>query len=225
MHVLHARLPHRAADLHEHAGAGPLRDELHPDDDVRAVHRSATIDVVEIDPAVVRVAERFFGFRKSDRVRVAEMDGRVFVKRAGREGRRYDLVMLDAFDHEYIPEHLLTKEFLEEVAALLSPEGVLAANTFSSSRLYDYESVTYAAVFGTFFNLKTENRVILARKNGLPPIAQVERNAAQLKAPFARLGIDVERNVALFSTRVDWDRQTKVLTDQFSPANLLNLRE
>jgi spermidine synthase len=91
--------------------------------------------------------------------------------------------------------------------------------------LYDYESVTYAAVFGTFFNLKTENRVILARKDGLPPIAQVEHNAAQLKAPFARLGIDVERNVALFSTRVDWDRQTKVLTDQFSPANLLNLRE
>jgi hypothetical protein len=39
------------------------------------------------------------------------------------------------------------------------------------------------------------------------------------------LGIDVERSVALFSTRVDWDRQTKVLTDQFSPANLLNLRE
>lgn len=200
-------------------GGGTLPNALHQ------LLPTATIDVVEIDPAVVRVAERFFGFRKSDRVRVAEMDGRVFVKRAGREGRRYDLVMLDAFDHEYIPEHLLTKEFLEEVAALLSPEGVLAANTFSSSRLYDYESVTYAAVFGTFFNLKTENRVILARKNGLPPIAQVERNAAQLKAPFARLGIDIERNVALFSTRVDWDRQTKVLTDQFSPANLLNLRE
>src|ERR1044072_4356923 len=96
------------------------------------------------------------------------MDGRVFVKRAIREGRRYDLIMLDAFDHEYIPEHLLTREFLQEVNSLLAPGGVLAANTFSSSRLYDHESVTYAAVFGSFYNLKRDNRVILAMKGGLP---------------------------------------------------------
>lgn len=185
----------------------------------------AHIDIVEIDPAVVRVAERFFGFRKSERVRVEEVDGRVFVKRAQRERRRYDLVMLDAFDHEYIPEHLLTKEFLQEVASLLTPEGVLAANTFSSSRLYDHESVTYAAVFGSFYNLKSDNRVILASKAGLPAKAQIERNAARFKTPFARFGIDVERHADMFSTRVDWDRQARVLTDQFSPANLLNLRE
>ena len=36
------------------------------------------------------------------------MDGRVFVKRALRSGQKYDLVMLDAYEHEYIPEHLLT---------------------------------------------------------------------------------------------------------------------
>ena len=248
--MLHAQLPHRPADVHEQGGAGSLRDELHEDDDVRAIHRAAaeidsiiglgggtlpvalqrllpdaTIDIVEIDPAVVRVAERYFGFRKSDKVRVAEIDGRVFVKRAQREQRRYDLVMLDAFDHEYIPEHLLTKEFLEEVASLMTPTGVLAANTFSSSRLYDHESVTYAAVFGEFYNLKTENRVILARKDGLPSLAEIKQNAASLKASFKRFGIDTDDGASQFSTRVDWDRQARVLTDQFSPANLLNLRE
>ncbi|MFL6620915.1 MAG: spermidine synthase, partial [Povalibacter sp.] len=106
----------------------------------------ATIDTVEIDPAVTKVAEAFFDFRPSERVHVTEMDGRVFVKRALREHRQYDLIMLDAFDHEYIPEHLLTQEFLREVKKLLTPKGVLAANTFSSSRLYDHESVTYASV-------------------------------------------------------------------------------
>jgi spermidine synthase len=182
----------------------------------------ARIDVVEIDPAVVRVAERFFDFRPSERVRVAELDGRVFVKRAQREGRSYDLVMLDAFDHEYIPEHLLTKEFLEEAASLLTPTGVLAANTFSLSRLYDHESATYAAVFGKFFNLKTENRVIIARRGTLPARAEIDRNAARWAADFARLGIDVKHQLELFSTRVDWNRRAKILTDQFSPANLLN---
>src|SRR5690606_20484503 len=78
------------------------------------------IDVVEIDPAVVDVAKRHFGFVEAAHVRTIEADGRVFVKRALREGRRYDLVMLDAFDHEYIPEHLLTREFLAEVKGLLA---------------------------------------------------------------------------------------------------------
>src|SRR5437868_11998264 len=102
-----------------------------------------SIDVVEIDPAVISVAKKYFAFNTSDRVRVIEADGRVYVKRAIREKRKYDLIMLDAFDHEYIPEHLLTQEFMREVKALLAPGAVLAANTFSSSRLYDYESVTY----------------------------------------------------------------------------------
>ena len=77
------------------------------------------------------------------------------MKRALRAGKSYDLVMLDAYDHEYIPEHLLTREFLQEVKSLLKPGGIVAANTFSSSRLYDSESVTYRAVFGEFYNLKT----------------------------------------------------------------------
>ena len=81
--------------------------------------------MVEIDPAVTRAAKRFFDFRDGPRMKVIEQDGRVYVKRAGRAGERYDLVMLDAFDHEYIPEHLLTREFLDEVRVLLGSSGVL----------------------------------------------------------------------------------------------------
>jgi spermidine synthase len=193
-----------------------------------ALHRvlpSAQIDVVEIDPAVVKVARRFFGFTPSERVRVTEIDGRVFVKRAVREQRRYDIVMLDAFDHEYIPEHLLTREFLQEVATLLNPRGVLAANTFSSSRLYDHESATYASAFGEFYNLKRDNRVVLAMKGELPSKEQIERNAVRFKTSFAKFDIDVDRQLDLFSKRVDWDVRARVLTDQYSPANLLNLKD
>ena len=100
----------------------------------------ADIDVAEIDPAVVRVASTYFGLQAGPRVHIHEDDGRVYVKRALRAGRKYDLVMLDAFDHEYIPEHLLTQEFLREVKGVLAPGGIVAANTFSSSRLYDHES-------------------------------------------------------------------------------------
>ena len=193
----------------------------------RALQRllpQTSIDVVEIDPAVVRVARQYFDFAAAERVRIVEMDGRVYVKRALREDKRYDLVMLDAFDHEYIPEHLLTEEFLREVKTVLAPGGVLAANTFSSSRLYDHESVTYAAVFGTYFNLKRENRVILYRDGSLPTAQQIAANSAQLAAALRPFGVEVDLIRSMFSTRADWNRRARVLTDQYSPANLLNSR-
>ncbi len=183
------------------------------------------IDVVEIDPAVVRVASRYFGFAASDKTHVIESDGRVYVKRALRGSQRYDLIMLDAFDHEYIPEHLLTQEFLQEVKSLLTPNGVLAANTFSSSGLYDYESVTYEKVFGRFFNLKRENRVIVTRVGPLPDAAQLRTTGEQFADPFRRFGFDTAELLPLFTQERDWNPSARVLTDQYSPANLLNLKK
>jgi spermidine synthase len=181
------------------------------------------IDVVEIDPAVERVASRYFDFKTSDKTRVIESDGRVYVKRALRGTQRYELIMLDAFDHEYIPEHLLTQEFLQEVKSLLAPGGVLAANTFSSSRLYEHESVTYERVFEKFFNLKRENRVIVTRLGTLPDREQLRTSAQQFAAPFAKYGFDAVEISSLFTQERDWNPKARVLTDQYSPANLLNL--
>jgi spermidine synthase len=197
-------------------GGGTLVDAL------QRTLPDAAIDAVELDPAVVRVAKAYFDFQPGPRTHVHEEDGRVFVKRALRAGRRYDLVMLDAYDHEYIPEHMLTREFLEEVKGILAPHGVVAANTFSGSRLYDHESATYAAVFGRFFNLKRSNRVILLRKDGLPDTQTLRANADTLRPKLGPTGIDPAWLLSLFDTRVDWPPDARVLTDRYSPSNLLN---
>jgi spermidine synthase len=190
---------------------------------LRQVLPNASIDVVEIDPAVVQVAKRYFDFAAIDGTRVIESDGRVYVKRAQRTGQHYDLIMLDAFDHEYIPEHLLTQEFLLEVKSLLTPQGVLAANTFSSSGLYEHESVTYEAAFGKFFNLKLDNRVIITRLGALPDAAQLHATAAKFIDAFDKFGFDAAELLPLFTQERDWNPKARVLTDQYSPANLLNL--
>jgi spermidine synthase len=192
----------------------------------RALHElvpQARIDVVEIDPAVVKVARRYFDLGDNSTMNVIEADGRVQVKRALREQKNYDLIMLDAFDHEYIPEHLLTQEFLKEVKALLAPGGVLAANTFSSSRLYDHESTTYASVFPEFFNLKKENRVIIAANGPLPGVDELLTNSARFQSAFEEFGVETGKLLPLFSRKQDWERDARILTDQYSPANLLNL--
>lgn len=190
---------------------------------LRELVPQARIDVVEIDPAVVKVARRYFDLGDGSSLNVIEADGRVQVKRALREQLRYDIIMLDAFDHEYIPEHLLTQEFLQEVKALLAPGGVLAANTFSSSRLYDHESVTYAAVFPEFFNLKRENRVIIAANGPLPDQARLEANSERFEKTLDSFGVSTSQLLSLFSRKQDWKRDARILTDQYSPANLLNL--
>jgi spermidine synthase len=184
----------------------------------------AEIDVIEIDPAVVRVARKYFSFQTDSRMKVFEEDGRVFVKRAMKKGTKYDLIMLDAFDHEYIPEHLLTREFLSEVKKILTPEGVMAANTWSGSRLYDHESATYESVFDRFFSLRKKSRVILAKNNGLPTMDTINKNAKALEARLVPFGVGSKYLLPLFSAERDWRPGARILTDQFSPSNLLNVR-
>ena len=184
----------------------------------------ARIDVIEIDPAVVSVAREFFLFEESENMRVHVNDARVFIKRAVLAGRQYDYIMLDAFTGDYIPEHLLTREFLEEVKQILSPGGVLVANTFSTSRLYDHESVTYQRVWNEFYNFKlptSGNRIIITRSGALPPRGDLGGVARRLAERLEPYGVPLLEYPARMSTRVDWDMSRRVLTDQYSPGNLL----
>ncbi len=184
----------------------------------------AQIDLVEIDQAVDTVARTYFDFKPGLKMKVTISDGRVFIKRVAAQKPNYDLVLLDAFDADYIPEHMLTREFLQEVKGDMAPGGVIVANTFSNSALYDYESVTYRTVFGPFFNLKLANRIIVGRTNGIAAddLANVRKNAAVWQPKLAPRGTGSDFLLPLFDTKVDWDPNARILTDQYSPSNLLN---
>ena len=193
-------------------------DELIPDVD---------IDIVEIDEAVVRVAREYFSFREKPSMRITVRDARVFMKRALTQGKKYDLIVLDAYNGDYIPEHLLTREFLEETRELLSDDGVVVANTFVTSALYDHESVTYRAVFGPFFNFKhptSSNRIIFATKSGLPSQETLMANAERWTKRLERYDVPITEYPPFLTTDIDWDPGKRILTDQYSPANLLRER-
>jgi len=211
-------------------GGGTMSNTLHkllPD---------SYIDNVEIDHSVIKVARQYFGFLENEQIKAYSQDGRVFVKRALLKKQEYDWIILDAFNGDYIPEHLMTKEYLEETKRLLSPNGILTANTFSSSKLYRYESATYKAVFGDFYqvsNPDNSNRIILARNNGLDEnlsssgtSGKFRDNKAKLANDLLAIGVDAKQlfiNMKSTSVYQDWPDDSPVLTDQFSPANLLNI--
>lgn len=210
-----AEAPNRILVIGLGGGTIPMiLEELYP---------KAVIDSIEIDPAVVRVAKEWFNYRESDQQKVHLVDGRVFVKRQGLKKVTYDVIILDAFNGDYIPEHMMTQEYFQELKAILNPDGMLMANTFSSNRLYDHESATYRSVFGDFYHLHSDlsgNRVIFANLKELNKFESHARIQG-LKENLRRRGVNFGSFNNLINDKVDWDNKVRLLTDQYSPANLL----
>lgn len=192
-----------------------------------ALYPEAKQDLVEIDPAVVRVAKAYFDFEVGPQMRVHERDGRVFVKRALLNEQKWDLILLDAFTDEYIPEHLLTREFLEELRGLLSENGVVVANTFANSRLYHHESATYRAAFPTVASLRVAgsfNRILIGLDRPWPEQARLDATAVALAPALARFGVDIDHYAQALRSDWNFDRKARILTDRYAPSNLLQGR-
>lgn len=141
---------------------------------LRKHYPQMAIDVVDIDPDVVDVAKRFFGFREDSTMRAHVADGRKFIEQCR---GRYDVIFLDAFGSENIPYHLATREFLQAVRRALTPEGVAVGNVWSrrSNRLYDSMVRTYQDVFDEVYILHVEdsgNKIFLA----IPRPARIARD-------------------------------------------------
>jgi len=206
-------------------GGGVIPRELH--------HHfpRALIDVAEIDPEVAAVAERFFGFRTDERLRVHIGDGRMFVRKQARSTpvQKYDLIVLDAFNSDYIPFHLMTREFLEELKGVLADDGVVVANVFSNNRLCDAELKTFAAVFGrcqVFMGVESANAMIVSPGPDGPvlTVGQAVARAEELRKKHT-FAFDLRAVARRLRPDVRPDPRADVLTDDRAPVNWLRGQE
>ena len=115
-----------------------------------------TIDVVDIDPEVVRAAKEFFDFREDERLRAHVADGRKFIEKVAEP---YDVIFLDAYSADNIPLALATEEFLVATRKAVKPAGVVVSNVWSrdSNKLYDRMIRTYQDVFAEVYVLDVPN--------------------------------------------------------------------
>jgi len=81
----------------------------------------ARVDVVEINPAMVPVAQRYFDF-EPERVHLTLSDGRQFLNASRKQ---YDVIIVDAFLGDAAPSHLMTREAFTAMRRLLRPGGVV----------------------------------------------------------------------------------------------------
>jgi spermidine synthase len=150
----------------------------------RHVLPNARIDVAEIDPLIVDVAQRFFCFRPDERMGVHTGDGRAFLESV--PAGAYDLIVLDAFSAAEVPFALTTYEFLMTVQSRLAPGGVVVSNLWSAAPGYRSMVATYDTVFADVTLLRVpwrQQRILVA--GGTAPMhdrASLSRAAAALQA-------------------------------------------
>jgi spermidine synthase len=198
-------------------GGGVIPREMH------GYFPEAEIDVVEIDSEVVEVAKKFFFFQPDERLRVYVSDGRVFVRRQAAKNPRpaYDMVILDAFNSGYIPFHMTTREFFQEVAAILHPKGAVVANVFRKNQLLDAQLQTFRAVYGrsyVFLGRHTTNAIVVCPGADVPdlkPDVALERaNLLQRRHEFS---FNLNTVARQFKPRFRPKRSAQVLTDDHTP--------
>jgi hypothetical protein len=87
----------------------------------------------EIDDAIVAAAHRHFSFVGDSpaTVEVALGDGRLLLQNESE--RRYDVLVIDAFNGDAIPVHLLTREAVALYLERLKPGGVIALHVSNSN--------------------------------------------------------------------------------------------
>lgn len=121
------------------------------------------VDVVELDPAVIRVAREYFHVEDTPRMNIYNEDGRRFLEDTD---RTYDLIVLDAYRKDRVPFHMTTVQFMELAAAKLDDDGVLVANVIaarkgSGSQFYRAEYRTMDAVFPNVYSFPTSETTFL----------------------------------------------------------------
>lgn len=126
-------------------------------------YEDVEVDVVELDPAVIRVAREYFHVEDSPRMNVYNEDGRRFLEDTD---RTYDLIVLDAYRKDRVPFHMTTVQFMELAAAKLDDDGVLVANVIaarrgSGSEFYRAEYRTMNAVFPNVYSFPTSRTTLL----------------------------------------------------------------
>ena len=177
----------------------------------------ATIDVVEIDPAVVNTAKTYFGIRETARVRYLEGDGRVFLNR---HKERYDLVLVDAYQGGSVPFHLLTKEFYTLLKAHLAPGGAATFNVHDGTKLYASTLLTLRAVFPSvhLYPSREGEVAVVVTAEEAPDAATLAQRAAALQEKFSfRYPLP---DLLTRRTEKSGTTQTgELLTDDFAPAN------
>ena len=177
--------------------------------------KGITTDTIEIDPVVADAAQRFFHFEPTGQFLVG--DARYEI---GRLTDRYDFIIHDCFTGGSEPTHLLSREMLSELRALLNNRGVLALNYVGFTGGEGSDAV--AAVHRTLKILFPHLRVFITEKEEFTDFV------------FLASEEPIDLNPAGEDRRISWllehehimnSSESFIITDDYNPMESLQVRK
>jgi spermidine synthase len=189
--------------------------------------QGVTTDVVEIDPLVVEAAEKYFNYSSS---------GEVFVEDARyhliNSEKAYDYMVLDVFNSDITPSHVISKEAFDLMRARLDKRGVFAMNLAGSLKEDSFITASIVRTLEEVFEtveiylsspLKEaesfSNLIVVAYD--FPP-ARIDKTALRNRYVHY-LEREMFTKVAGLKYRFPPDVEAMVLTDDYNPVEFFSI--
>jgi spermidine synthase len=160
--------------------------------------KQTAVDVVEIDPLIVRVADRYFGVRSGGRVNIFTEDAFEYLKRTSAQ---YNVIYMDAFlkpagdtDDTGVPLRLKTIRFYQDIQKKLTADGLVVFN-INPHRMIDEDVKTIRDAFPQVYVFELPNA------GGLVVVASTSRKRVTPQNLFAAAGELDRRFKTSFSFR------------------------
>jgi spermidine synthase len=184
-------------------------------------------EVVDIDPAVIEIARGYFNFNPDIPVHVE--DARYFLINTK---QRYDFMVLDVFNGDTTPGHLLSVEAMRLAKQRLSPNGVLAINLVGSLK---HHTLMTASVIKTLRSVFDQVAIYPAfdanSGEGTGNIEIMAYDGAQRELHFDRIGNMNIHPLAENNVRASIQRpfalppntDALILSDNYNPVDFYDL--
>jgi spermidine synthase len=194
------------------------------------------IDVVEIDPDVIKAAYDYFNLPvdNGSRLMIYNDDARNFLSKTE---KRYDMIILDAFSQNYVPFHLMTLEYFQLLDKKLTSDGVIISNNIGSmtgdrSDIVRAVYKTISQVFPSLYVFPTEynprnlqNIMLTAIKTptveySKDELRQLASNNDRINHNSSTVLADLDYSEHLYEAELKTS-DVPLLTDQFAPVEIL----
>ncbi|MBE5958640.1 MAG: spermidine synthase [Lachnospiraceae bacterium] len=178
---------------------------------------------VEIDQKITNLAHKYFHLSKD--INVTTYDGRAFLNACD---KKYDVIMVDAYQDITIPFQMSSKEFFKMVKDHLKPNGVMVVNMNMrgsdnvEGSINDYLSDTISSVFKEVYTVDVDyctNRELFASDNKDMISIFNETTESQDNYELKTLMTDIGETL---------NKHTPgklILTDDKAPVELLGMKE
>lgn len=174
---------------------------------------------VEIDPGVIEMAQKYFDVHQGPHQHIVERDARLFLNGTH---AAYDLVFVDAYRGSFVPFHLTTQEFYALAKRHLTPGGCLLQNVDPGTLLFDATMATLSKVFQNVETLPAGGNIVVIAYDG--PKRDVNAWAAAATAAQERYKFFYDLpGLARAIKPKPWNHGAAALTDDFAPAEILNM--